>query len=129
MFKTVRFVVPAVGGPAFTVASFVSSVGAEREIEIVHIMRVLMMTKIFCDRAICRSDMNETRHCCLCMSPSNRSRCNVAIAFVVRLSDTRPDPVHQLFMVLLAVMEAAIGFSEGVSFLARSDEVTFRRKP
>ena len=57
---------------------------------------------------------------------SDGSRCNVAIAFVVRLSDTRPDPVHQLFMVLLAVMEAAIGFSEGVSFLARSDEISLR---
>ena len=88
MFNTVRFVVPAVGGPAFTVASFVRRVGAERENEIVHIMRVLMMTKIFCDRVFCRSDMNETRHSCLCMSPLNCGRCNVTIAFVVRFSDS-----------------------------------------
>ena len=128
MFNTVRFVVPAVGGPASTVASFVRRVGAERENEIVHIIRVQMMAKIFCDRANCRSDMDESRRSCLCMSPSNSSGCNVAIAFVVWLSNTGPDTIHQLFMVLLAVMEAAIGFSEGVSFLARSDEVPLRRE-
>ena len=47
----------------------------------------------------------------------------MAIAFVVRLSDARPDPVHQLIMVVVAVMKAAVGFTEGVSLLARSDEV------
>jgi hypothetical protein len=46
VFNTVRFVVPAEGGPASTVVSL-SKVGAERENEIVHIIKVLMMTKIF----------------------------------------------------------------------------------
>tara|TARA_B100000161_G_scaffold66448_2_gene45152 strand:- start:4381 stop:4542 length:162 start_codon:yes stop_codon:yes gene_type:complete len=50
----------------------------------------------------------------------------MAIAFVVWLSDARPDPVHQLIMVVVAVMKAAVGFTEGVSLLARSDEVSLR---
>ena len=50
----------------------------------------------------------------------------MAIAFVVGLSDARPDPVHQLIMVVVAVMKAAVGFTEGVSLLARGDEISLR---
>ena len=52
----------------------------------------------------------------------------MAVAFVVRLSNARPDSIHQFIMVIGAVMEAAVSLSEGVGFLASSDQISFRRE-
>ena len=54
----------------------------------------------------------------------NGRRCDVTIAFVIRFANPGPNPVHQLIMVVVAVMKAAIGFTERVGLLARSDEVS-----
>ena len=56
---------------------------------------------------------------------SNGGRCDVAIAFVVRLSDARPDTVHQFFMVFCAVVKATISLSERVRFFASGNEISF----
>ena len=53
---------------------------------------------------------------------------DVAVSFVVRFSNTRPNAVHEFVVMSLAVVEAPIRFSKRIGFLARGDEISFRRE-
>jgi len=48
------------------------------------------------------------------------------VPFVIGLSDTRPNATHQFIVVALAIMETTVGLSEGVSLLARGDQIALR---
>jgi len=50
----------------------------------------------------------------------------VAVTLVVGLSDSGPNAVHQIVVTFLAVVEAAVSLSEGVSFLAGGHQITLR---
>ena len=50
----------------------------------------------------------------------------MAVTLVVGLSDSRPNAVHQIVVAFLAVMEAAVSLSEGVSFLTGGHQITLR---
>ena len=62
------------------------------------------------------------------MSPLNCSGGYMTVFFVIRLSNSRPNTVHQFFMVFLAIMESAVCLPERVGFLACGYEVSFRGK-
>jgi hypothetical protein len=50
----------------------------------------------------------------------------VTVTLVVGLSDSGPNAVHQIVVTFLAVMEAAVSLSEGVSFLTGGHQITLR---
>ena len=56
---------------------------------------------------------------------SNGGRGNVPVTFVVGLADARPNAPHQLVMVGLTIVKAAVSFTEGISFLARGNQISF----
>ena len=46
------------------------------------------------------------------------------VTLVIRLSNAGPNPVHQIVMALLAVMETAVGLSKRVCLLAGGHQIT-----
>ena len=52
----------------------------------------------------------------------------MAVTLVVGLSDSGPNAVHQIVVTFLAVVEAAVGFSKGVSFLSGGHQISLWRE-
>jgi hypothetical protein len=53
----------------------------------------------------------------------------MAVLFVIGLTNSGPNAPHEFIMMPRAIVEATIGFPEGIRLLSRCDEVTFGREP
>jgi hypothetical protein len=51
------------------------------------------------------------------------------VALVIGLADPRPNSAHQFVVMGLTIVEATVGFSEGVGLLTGSNEIAFGREP
>ena len=58
----------------------------------------------------------------------NCSRGNMSIFFVIGFPNPRPYTTHQFIMVFCTIVESSVRFSERVSLLSGSDQVSFRRE-
>lgn len=59
---------------------------------------------------------------------SNGCGSDMTVAFVIRLTNSRPNTAHQFIVVTLAVMESAVSLPEGVGFFSGGDQVALGRK-